>query len=360
MSQKLTPDNTQKGFAVGRGLLAAAETLNFSMSESRPDPYGSSSQQHGGLMGLGGVESQDSQLGTRRVGNHLGNTMKLFASLGLSPNDLDALAQVPEENISVETLPHLIMQLKNRKAESSRHLGGDLLSQSLSPDPSYRGGRDKWDMQGGRLDRSTASTSQSRTSQSDFGYSSTQDLSSRSYDMLDYGGSGSSRDRQYSELSTDRYRGLGTTSSSASDDLFMQRRMGYPSQGKIQDFLGVMPHMFPHVCSLCDFDVHSSMVSSSEQFLSHINFFPIPEHISHLVENTCVQNRFAHQWNLGVRPVCLDCGPHLASAVVHVHSKIFAAVIKVNVNIILKKKKIALGSVIHCHFNVNQLSCLGD
>ncbi|GAA6099198.1 matrin 3-like 1.2 [Tachysurus ichikawai] len=260
MSQKLTQESAQKGFAVGRGLLAAAETLNFSMNESRPDPYGSSSQQHGGLMGLGGVESQDSQLATRRVGNHLGNTMKLFASLGLSPNDLDVLAQVPEENISVETLPHLIMQLKNRKAEASRHLASDLLSQSLSPDPSYRGGRDKWgDMQGGRLDRSTASTSQSRTSQSDFGYSSTQDLSSRSYDMLDYGSSGSSRDRQYSELSSDRYRGLGTTSSSASDDLFMQRRMGYPSQGKIQDFLGVMPHMFPHVCSLCDFDVHSSM-----------------------------------------------------------------------------------------------------
>ncbi|XP_060741572.1 matrin 3-like 1.2 [Tachysurus vachellii] len=260
MSQKLTPESAQKGFAVGRGLLAAAETLNFSMNESRQDPYGSSSQQHGGLIGLGGVESQDSQLATRRVGNHLGNTMKLFASLGLSPNDLDALAQVPEENISVETLPHLIMQLKNRKAEASRHLSSDLLSQSLSPDPSYRGGRDKWgDMQGGRLDRSTASTSQGRTSQSDFGYSSTQDLSSRSYDMLDYGSSGSSRDRQYSELSSDRYRGLGTTSSSASDDLFMQRRMGYPSQGKIQDFLGVMPHMFPHVCSLCDFDVHSSM-----------------------------------------------------------------------------------------------------
>lgn len=276
MSQKLTPDSAQKGFAVGRGLLAAAETLNFSMTESRPDPYGSSSQQHGGLMGLGGADSQDSQLAPRRVGNPLSNTMKLFASLGLSPNDLDALAQVPEENISVETLPHLIMQLKNRKTEASRPLSSDLLSQSLSPDPSYRGGRDEWrDGQGGRLDRSATSTSQSRTSHSDFGYSSTQDLSSRSYDMLDYGSGGSSRDRQYSELSTDRYRGLGTTSSSTSDDLFMQRRMGSPSQGKIQDFLGVMPHMFPHVCSLCDFDVHSSMVSSLEQFLSHINFFPL-------------------------------------------------------------------------------------
>ncbi|KAL6480428.1 hypothetical protein MHYP_G00114610 [Metynnis hypsauchen] len=259
MSQKLTSDDAQKGFAVGRGLLAAAETLNYSMGESHSDSYGSSSQQLGGMVGLGGGDGQDqeSQL-PRRVGSHLSNTMKLFASLGLSPTDLDELAQVPEENISVETLPHLIMQLKNRKVEASRHLTGDL--PSLSPDTSYRGGRDDWgDMQGGRLDRSVGQ-SQSRTSQSSFGYGSMQDVSSRGYDMLDYGsGNSSNRDRQYSELSTDHYRGLGMGSSSTSDDFFMQRRMGAPSQGKIQDFLGVMPQMFPHVCSLCDFDVHSAM-----------------------------------------------------------------------------------------------------
>ncbi|XP_076877969.1 matrin 3-like 1.2 [Brachyhypopomus gauderio] len=260
MSQKLTPDSAQKGFAVGRGLLAAAETLNFSMSESHSDPYSSSSQQLGGMGGLGGGDGQDhdSQL-PRRVGSHLSNTMKLFASLGLSPTDLDVLAQVPEENISVETLPHLIMQLKNRKVESNRHLAGDLPSHS--PDTSYRGGRDDWgDMQGGRMDRSSGQ-GQSRATQGDFGYGSMQDVSTRSYDMLDYGGGGggSSRERQYSELSTDHYRGLGMASSSTSDNLFMERRMGTPSQGKIQDFLGVMPHMFPHVCSLCDFDVHSAM-----------------------------------------------------------------------------------------------------
>ncbi|KAK1804443.1 hypothetical protein P4O66_020461 [Electrophorus voltai] len=249
---------------VGRGLLPAAETLNFSMGESHSDPYSSSSQQLGGMGGLGGGDGQDhdSQL-PRRVGSHLSNTMKLFASLGLSPTDLDVLAQVPEENITLQTLPHLIMQLKNRKVESSRHLAGDLPSHS--PDTSYRGGRDDWgDMQGGRLDRSSGQ-SQSRASQSDFGYGSMQDVSTRSYDMLDYGGGGggsSSRERQYSELSTDHYRGLGMASSSTSDDLFMQRRMGTPSQGKIQDFLGVMPHMFPHVCSLCDFDVHSAMIRS--------------------------------------------------------------------------------------------------
>ncbi|XP_022539777.2 matrin 3-like 1.2 [Astyanax mexicanus] len=249
MSQRLTPDGGQKGFAVGRGLLAAAETLNYNMGESNPDPYSSTSQHIGGMVGLGGGDRQDhgSQLPSR-VGSHLSNTMKLFASLGLSPADLDALAQIPEENISVETLPHLIMQLKNRK-----NLSGDL--PSLFSETSYREGRDDWgDMQGGRLDRSSAH-SQSRTSQGSFGYSSMQDVSAHGYDMLEYGNS--SRDRQHSDLSSDRYYGL--SSSSTSDDRFMQRRMGAPSQGKIQDFLGVMPQMFPHVCALCDFDVHSTM-----------------------------------------------------------------------------------------------------
>ncbi|XP_048033052.1 matrin-3-like [Megalobrama amblycephala] len=256
MSQKLTGDDAQKGFAVGRGLLAAAETLNFSMGDTHSDPYGSSSQSHSGMSGLGGGEGKDhdSQL-HRRAGSHISNTMKLFASLGLSPTDLDALAQVPEENISVETLPHLIMQLKNRKMESGRRIAGDL--PNLSSETSYRGGRDDWgDMQGGRLDRSSGQA-QSR-SQGDFGYTSMQETSGRGYDMLDYR-SGSDRDRQYSELSRDSYRSLGMSASSASDDRFMQRRMGTPSQRKVQDFLGVMPLMFPHVCSLCDFDVHSVM-----------------------------------------------------------------------------------------------------
>ncbi|XDV37014.1 hypothetical protein PO909_006711 [Leuciscus waleckii] len=111
-------------------------------------------------------------------------------------------------------------------------------------------------MQGGRLDRPSGQA-QSR-SQGDFGYTSMQETSGRGYDMLDYR-SGSGRDRQYSELSRDSYRSLGMSTSSASDDMFMQRRMGSPSQRKVQDFLGVMPLMFPHVCSLCDFDVHSVM-----------------------------------------------------------------------------------------------------
>ncbi|XP_030650046.1 matrin-3 [Chanos chanos] len=267
MSQKLTPDSAQKGFAVGRGLLAAAETLNFSMSEPRSDSlYGSSSRPLGGMSGAldaGDGKDHDSQL-PRRGGSHLSNTMKLFTSLGLSPTDLDVLAQVPEENINVETLPHLIMQLKNRKMEASRRMAGDHRElTSISPDQSYRGGRDDWgDMQGDRMDSSNRQTSM-RGPQVDFGYSSMQDIPARGYEMIDYGnssgGGGGGRDRQYSELSHDRYCGVSMAPSAATEGVFMQRRMGSPSPGKVQDFLGVMPHMFPHVCSLCDFDVHSMM-----------------------------------------------------------------------------------------------------
>ncbi|KAG7464976.1 hypothetical protein MATL_G00171330 [Megalops atlanticus] len=265
MSQKIPPEGAQKGFAVGRGLLAAAETLNFSMNEQRPDSlYGTSfrpSYSMAPTLSSGDGKDRDSQLPRRGVG-HLNNSMKLFASLGLSPTDIDALAQIPEESISIETLPQLIMQLKNRKLEASRGMGGSSRDlPPLSPEHSYRAPRDDWeDVRAGRSGGSSGQSS-ARGQQMDYGYSSLQEVPSRGYERIDYSESSSggvSRDRQYSDLSRDRYGGLGMGSSSASDSGFMQKRMGSPSQGKVRDFLGVMPHMFPHVCSLCDFDVHST------------------------------------------------------------------------------------------------------
>lgn len=263
MSQKSQSDGGQKHFAVGRGLLAAAETLNFSMNEQR------SSRQMGGVasgvgVGGGGMEGQDGspQMSRRGGSSHLGSTMKLFASLGLSPSDLDTLAEIPEEDISVETLPRILMQLKSRKGD----IGERRVASSMSSDAVYRGGRDSWDdMHMGRMGGSSLGQGSARAqSSADFGYSSLQDVApSRGYG-LNYsgGGGGASRERPYSELSHhDSYSGLGM-GPPTSEPVFMQRRMGSPSNGKVQDFLGVTPTMFPHVCSLCDFDVHSTMVST--------------------------------------------------------------------------------------------------
>ncbi|XP_076595793.1 matrin 3-like 1.2 isoform X1 [Chaetodon auriga] len=262
MSQKSQSDGGQKHFAVGRGLLAAAETLNFSMNEQRSGRQMGGVSSGVGVGGGGGIEGQDvsSQMSRRGGGNHLGNTMKLFASLGLSPSDLDALAEIPEEDISVETLPRILMQLKSRKGDA----GERRVVSSMSSDSTYRGGRDSWDnMHVGRMGGPSLGQGSARTQASaDFGYSSLQDVAPGRGFGLNYsssGGAGGTRERPYSELSHhDSYNRLGV-GPPTSDSVFMQRRMGSPSNGKVQDFLGVAPSMFPHVCSLCDFDVHSTM-----------------------------------------------------------------------------------------------------
>ncbi|XP_028816619.1 matrin-3-like isoform X2 [Denticeps clupeoides] len=253
----MSGDSAEKGFAVGRGLLAAAETLNFNMGDSSADSlFGSSPSMSGMARGPGmGQADHDPQI-PRRVGSHLSNTLKLFASLGLSPSDLDVLAQIPEENISVDTLPDLIMQLKNnRKVEASQRMAGNRSGAS------FRDGVENWgDMHGGQHSTSMSQAS-GRGSGGDFGYRSMQDVPSRSYGQIDYDnhGSGGGRDRSFSDLSHDTYHGLSMGSSSSADSMFTQRRTGSPSQSKLQDYFGLMPYMFPHVCSLCDFDVHSAM-----------------------------------------------------------------------------------------------------
>nr|XP_057920392.1 matrin 3-like 1.2 isoform X2 [Doryrhamphus excisus] len=238
MSQRSQMDGTQQGFGVGRGLLAAAETLNFGMN-----------QLVGGASGVGGgMEGQESSSRMSRGGGgggNLGSTMKLFASLGLSPSDLDALAQIPEEDISVETLPQIIMQLKNRKVDTGRGAAS-----SMSSDKSYRGGG--WDNVG----RMGGTSLGQGSGPSDFGFTSQQEVSLNRGLGLNYGGG--NRGRFPSEPSRhDSYGSL--QGASLSEPGFLQRRKGSPSQGKVQDFLGVLPSMFPHVCSLCDFDVHSTM-----------------------------------------------------------------------------------------------------
>lgn len=263
MSQKSQSDTGQKHFAVGRGLLAAAETLNFNMNEQRP------SRQMGGVssgvgVGGGGMEGQDGSPQMSRhssTGSHLGSTMKLFASLGLSPSDLDALVEIPEEDISVETLPQILMQLKSRKTEVAERRS----MATVSSDAAFRGG--SWnDVQTGRMGSSSLGPGSARPQPSvDFGFSSLQDMAQKQGFNLNYGSAGggaASRERSYSELShRDSYGGLDMAPST-SQPVFMPRRMGSPSNGKIQDFLGVTPTMFPHVCSLCDFDVHSILVST--------------------------------------------------------------------------------------------------
>lgn len=253
MSQKSQSD--QKHFAVGRGLLAAAETLNFSRGEQQQQR--SSCWSYGGVSsGVGGVSGAGGGSG----GHPLGNTMKLFASLGLSPSDLDALAQIPEEDISVETLPRILNQLKSRKEE---HRGGSAGGGGGGSGGGAGAGGNSWigassssGPQGsGRLPHSSSSSS-------DFGFPSVQDMGPHGF----YGGGGRERAFPCDMSRHNSYGGLGLSPPSHSSTY----RVGSPSNGKVQDYLGVTPAMFPHVCSLCDFDVHSVLVSRTHFLLSSL------------------------------------------------------------------------------------------
>lgn len=191
--------------------------------------------------------------------------MKLFASLGLSPSDLDALAQIPEEDISVETLPRILNQLKSRKEE---HRGGGGGAGGGAGD-SWMGASSSSGPQGsGRLLHSSSSST-------DFGFTSVQEVAPLR-GFYGGGGGGGGRERAFpSDVSRhDSYGGLGLAPPPHASSSSSSYRVGLPSNGKVQDFLGVTPAMFPHVCSLCDFDVHSVLVSrdfllSSHFLLSH-------------------------------------------------------------------------------------------
>lgn len=47
------------------------------------------------------------------------NPQSLYAALGLSAEDVEALAKIPESEINIQTLPYLIMQLKAKRAEKA-------------------------------------------------------------------------------------------------------------------------------------------------------------------------------------------------------------------------------------------------
>ncbi|KAM9795567.1 matrin 3-like 1.2 [Neosynchiropus ocellatus] len=226
MSQRSQLDGSQTGLLAGRGLLAAAETLNFSMNDHQGAIMTSRLGMGGSMVGQGGTLASQ-----RGPGSQLGSTVKLVASLGLSPSDLDALAQIPEENISMETLPQILMKIKSQKADAGEWQGPGSISSG-----------------GARL---SASSLGQASASSDFGRSSLQESSSRSLNFS------RGRDRGYSDLP--RHEAYSSLDVTPPDTGFLQRRMGSPSYTKAQDFLGALPNMFPHVCSLCDFDVFSMM-----------------------------------------------------------------------------------------------------
>nr|XP_029526168.1 matrin-3-like isoform X1 [Oncorhynchus nerka] len=161
--------------------------------------------------------------------------MNLYATLGLSPEDVDALAQIPENEISVETLPYLIMQLKANRAKQEEQ--GE-----ASPE------RD------------------SRQEDTDDGVLGKQDsppavpLRSNSHCDTDYRRVEiHSRPERRTETRDSRHNWSSREKPSET-----QQRLPFSYQ--VDDFHGVLPKVYPHTCSLC-----LCMLNSTKEWKDHVN-----------------------------------------------------------------------------------------
>ncbi|OCT87836.1 hypothetical protein XELAEV_18021535mg [Xenopus laevis] len=181
---------------------------------------------------------------------------KILASFGLSSRDLDELSRYPEEKITPENLPQILSQLKRRRSEDIPLLN-------------YREGR--------------AAREQLRVSSDEWGDERTyrrgrfDDRLSSLNSVVDYEHGSHAQDRM--EFESDRLREHERVSE---ENLFRdapyqkfeddyerlrygrpqeravyENNRGYPSSSNVEDFHGLLPQNYPHVCSICDMPVHS-------------------------------------------------------------------------------------------------------
>ncbi|XP_061106017.1 matrin-3-like isoform X1 [Conger conger] len=154
--------------------------------------------------------SQDTSL-SQDSGDKPSSTLNLYAALGLSPEDVVALAQIPESEISIETLPHLIMQLKAKQAQC----GG----QTVTSPP-------KEELPNDQEADSTDGLPQKSTSKNE-------------------------SPEQLGHVRSRREPRHYKSSNEGSPPKF-------PMSYQTDDFRGVLPRSFPHTCSLCHCILYSA------------------------------------------------------------------------------------------------------
>ncbi|XP_063171894.1 matrin-3 isoform X1 [Candoia aspera] len=197
----------------------------------------------------------------------------ILASLGLSARDLDELSRYPEDKITPENLPQILLQLKRRRAEEGPSLSYGRDGRSAAREPPYRVPRDDWEEKRHfrRDSFDDGGSSLNRVVDYDHGSRSQESVY---YDRMDYeddrlrDGERCRDDSYYGETSH-KYRKFDSEydrlSRGPERSLFEKKR-GAPPDSNIEDFHGLLPKGYPHLCSICDMPVHSN-----KEWNQHIN-----------------------------------------------------------------------------------------
>ncbi|XP_067899402.1 matrin-3-like isoform X2 [Heterodontus francisci] len=189
----------------------------------------------------------------------------ILATFGLSSRDLDELSRYPEDKLTPESLPDILMQLKRKRNDEGTSLNYSRGDSSPREDRSFRTSRNEWEEE-----RRFRSNFEGRDPDAgpvvNYDHGSSRESSSRYYDRKDYEPErlrGDDFRRDDIRMSEPMYKydsdygKMGPSPSRGQERSLFERKRGSPSLSNINDYHGFLPTMFPHLCSLCDVTVHS-------------------------------------------------------------------------------------------------------
>lgn len=177
------------------------------------------------------------------------SAQNVYSALGLSSEDVEALAQIPENEISVETLPFLIMQLKAKRAEKAAAAAA-----ATDTDSS-----DKPEAEPKQANQDTES-SEKRKEKVESPPSSSSSRQASSHDH-EHQGKGEGH-RKAERAST------GGRKDSKSRKSSRERQSGDEVTSEENEF-DDKPTVFPHICTLCKTESNGSKVKNQKHIQVH-------------------------------------------------------------------------------------------
>ncbi|GAB1301563.1 Matrin-3 [Apodemus speciosus] len=203
---------------------------------------------------------------------HRGDTdqaSNILASFGLSARDLDELSRYPEDKITPENLPQILLQLKRRRTEEGPTLSYGRDGRSATREPPYRVPRDDWEEKRHFRRDSFDDRGPSLNPVLDYDHGS-RSQESGYYDRMDYeddrlrDGERCRDDSFFGETSHNyhkfdsEYERMGRGPGPLQERSLFEKKRGAPPSSNIEDFHGLLPKGYPHLCSICDLPVHSN------------------------------------------------------------------------------------------------------
>uniref|UniRef100_A0A2K6RKI3 Matrin-3 n=1 Tax=Rhinopithecus roxellana TaxID=61622 RepID=A0A2K6RKI3_RHIRO len=187
----------------------------------------------------------------------------------LSARDLDELSRYPEDKITPENLPQILLQLKRRRTEEGPTLSYGRDGRSATREPPYRVPRDDWEEKRHFRRDSFDDRGPSLNPVLDYDHGS-RSQESGYYDRMDYeddrlrDGERCRDDSFFGETSHNyhkfdsEYERMGRGPGPLQERSLFEKKRGPPPSSNIEDFHGLLPKGYPHLCSICDLPVHSN------------------------------------------------------------------------------------------------------